>query len=81
MSKIKDITFETELVISKVADAEGSKNIILVVDNYGYICGVFATEALAQAAIPNIRSNVLRGHLLGGYKQPKKYVHNSHRRM
>lgn len=32
----------------------------VLVDNYGYLCGVFATYRHAKEAIPKIRRNLIR---------------------
>lgn len=76
--KVTDISFELKVVGKP--DGDDNRNVLLI-DDKGFLCGIFANETLAQAAIPHIRSNILRGNLLGGYKQPKRYVHNSYKRM
>lgn len=43
-------------------DAKGSRAIVLI-DSEGFICGIYASKRLAEAAIPKIKRNVSKGRV------------------
>lgn len=75
--QMDNINFKTKVIETK-PDKDGSTTATLLIDDKGYICGVYADEATAEAAMPNVRSNVLRGRLIG---KPLRPVYNSNKRM
>lgn len=58
MSMVKQTIFK----VSEKALKDGSKAFILT-DNEGYICGVYATVADAEKAIPAIERNLSNGYV------------------
>jgi len=61
MSNVNNESFEFDIFFTIEERPEpGPKSAKVLIDNEGYICGVFATYKLAKEAMPRIRRNLIR---------------------